>query len=491
MPQYVSFPHDIVDGRNSSFRPTLFEGAVEGHVLVKNTRNALPLKKPRMLSIFGYSAKNPDSNGFRPSETSWLTGQESYRLDLGFEETYRGYYDSDTEIQYAVTGIAPNGTIYSGGGSGATSQFTAVSPFDALVARADKDDTALIWDFERDFPEVNSNSDACLVFGNAFATEGYDRPVAYDNHTDGLITRIASECGNTIVVLHNAGIRTVDGFVNHPNVTALFFGHLPGQDSGKAIVSLLYGDSNPSGKLPYTVARDPAHYPVLHPSSQWDEPSSRFTNFPQSNFTEGSYVDYRHFDLHEDRFEPRYPFGFGLSYTTFAYGNLTIRWRDEATAVEPGSVASGRVRAGGPEDLWDVLVDVSAEVENTGAVDGAEVAQLYVNIGDPGGPEWRLRGFDKPFIESGDKVTVRFELTRRDLSFWNVNAQKWQLGDVEAMRMFVGGHSRDRDLMGTVAVAAGESVSVLPSESAAVTSSESVSMTPSKSVSVVPPSQTV
>ena len=93
------------------------------------------------------------------------------------------------------------------------------------------------------------------------------------------------------MVIHNAGIRLVDQWIEHPNVTALIFAHLPGQDSGRSIVSLLYGDESPSGKLPYTVARNESQYnvPVAHPEGQ-------YLRFPQDNFTEGVYIDYKDFD---------------------------------------------------------------------------------------------------------------------------------------------------------------------------------------------------
>jgi beta-glucosidase len=102
---------------------------------------------------------------------------------------------------------------------------------------------------------VTNSTDACLVFINAYATEALDRIGTHDDYSDTLVKNVASQCSNTIVVIHNAGVRLVDQFVDHPNVTAIIYGHLPGQDSGRAIVSLLYGDENFSSKLPYTVAR--------------------------------------------------------------------------------------------------------------------------------------------------------------------------------------------------------------------------------------------
>jgi beta-glucosidase len=438
MPRDITKPHIIVDARNSSFRSTLLDGAVEGHVLVKNIRNALPLKEPKMLSLFGYSAKNPDHNNPSPGLGPWLWGSESFNY-TEFSGRFFGWTGD-----YTSTPIAFNGTLYSGGGSGATSQSTVVAPYDALLQQAYDDGTALFWDFVSGTPFVAPASDACLVFGNAYATEAADRPGLSDAYTDNLIRHVANSCNNTIVIFHNAGIRLVDGFVDHPNVTAILFAHLPGEASGKALVDILYGRTNPSGKLPYTVARNESDYPVLGPDVA--APGSRFSRFPQSNFTEGVFIDYRHFDAHN--ITPRYPFGFGLSYTTFEYSNLAVKKADGQNFDE---YPSGAIIEGGQEDLWDVLVEVTADVANTGAVDGAEVAQLYLGIPAEGAPVRQLRGFEKPFLKAKDKVTVKFELTRRDLSVWDVVAQKWRLVRGE-YKIEVGGSSRDLPLVGKVTI---------------------------------------
>ncbi|KAH6840801.1 glycoside hydrolase superfamily, partial [Chaetomium sp. MPI-CAGE-AT-0009] len=434
----LTLAHRVVDARNSSFRSTLLDGAVEGHVLVKNIRSALPLKEPKMLSIFGYSAKNPDHNNPSPGLSSWLWGAESFN----YTEFAGRFFGLSGE--HGSTPIAFNGTIYSGGGSGATSPSTIISPFDALVQRAYEDGTALFWDFVTGTPYVNTMSDACLIFGNAYATEAADRPGLYDDYTDGLIKHVADRCANTIVVLHNAGTRLVDRFVDHPNVTALIFAHLPGEASGRAVVSLLYGESNPSGKLPYTVARNETDYAVLGPDVAAE--GDMFARFPQSNFTEGVFLDYRHFDAHN--ITPRYEFGFGLSYTTFGYDNLVV---SKVASGKFEEYPTGRVVQGGQEDLWDVLVEVSADVTNTGKVDGAEVAQLYVGIPAEGAPVRQLRGFEKPFLNVSATETVRFGLTRRDLSVWDVVAQKWRLVRGE-YKVEVGGSSRDLPLVGKVTI---------------------------------------
>ncbi|KAK0388256.1 hypothetical protein NLU13_4501 [Sarocladium strictum] len=439
MPGTVTAPHSIVDARDPAAKPTILQGAVEGHVLVKNTKDTLPLKKPQMLSLFGYSAKSPDL--FGPANSvlgiSWMIGAEPANADYIFSGSSEGHY----------LDIAVNGTMINGGGSGATTPANFVSPFEALRWKTNADNTALFYDFRTADPAVVPVSDACIVFGNAWAAEGYDRPALRDEYTDNLILSVADQCNKTIVVFHNAGVRLVDRFIEHPNVTAVIFAHLPGQDTGPALVSLLYGETNAWGKLPYTVPRNESDYgyaELLGPTL----PEGKFERFPQSNFTEGVYVDYRHFDRAD--ISPRYEFGFGLSYSTFEFGNLSASLIDGARTAE---IPTGAVISGGQADLWDELIRVSATVRNTGDVAGTEVAQLYVGLPSGKGladsPKRQLRAFEKLVLGPGEGGEVVFLVKRRDLSVWDVTAQKWRLQPGKYI-FWVGNSSRALPLNGTV-----------------------------------------
>lgn len=330
-----------------------------------------------------------------------------------------------------------SGTMIVGGGSGVNNPAYISSPLEALNQRAYEDGSQLLSDITNvnSTAQVDAASDACLVFLNAWATEGYDRSGVHDDYSDALVNNIADQCNNTIVVIHNAGVRLVDVFIDHPNVTALIFAHLPGQDSGRAVVSLLYGESNPSGKLPYSVPKNESDYGALLSPTP---PEGQYWLFPQDDFTEGVYIDYRAFDA--NNITPRYEFGFGFSYTTFEYSSLEVSKVDGPSNEE---YPVGEIIEGGQGDLWDVLFHVTASVSNSGDVDGAEVAQLYVGI--PDGPVRQLRGFSKVDVEPGKSVDLNFDLTRRDLSVWDVVAQKWQLqkGDY---KVYVGGSSRNLPL---------------------------------------------
>jgi beta-glucosidase len=427
----LTLPHKIVNARDPAAKQTLLDGAIEGHVLVKNVNNALPLKSPQLLSLYGYSA------------TAAAQNNPSLAWSLGFEST-----DPNAAVGVfagaPAPGIALDGMIISGGGSGAVTPPYASSPFDAIQQRAYEDNTALLWDFTNQTyinAVVDTASDACLVFINAFATEGGDRPYLNDTYSDTIVKNVANLCNNTIVVIHNAGIRLVDAFADNPNVTAIIYAHLPGQDAGRALVNILYGDVSPSGKLPYTVAKSASDYGALASASR---PEGKYWLFPQSNFSEGVYIDYRAFD--KAGIQPRYEFGFGLSYTTFSYSNLQV---SKLSGVSSSAYASGPILQGGQEDIWDVLVQVTADITNTGKVPGAEVAQLYVGI--PGGPVRQLRGFSKVGIEAGKTASVHFDLLRRDLSVWDIEAQKWMLQKGE-YKLYVGASSRKLLLNGTVTI---------------------------------------
>lgn len=432
IPGDISQPHTKVVGWNASYQDVIYQGALEGHVLVKNTNNTLPLKSPQLISLFGYSAKTPDS--FGKTNGGWNGGTYSLSANDTWTQSY-GSYSLQTG-----SGIARNGTLVSGAGSGANEPMYISSPFGALSTRAQQDYTALYWDFGNTDPSVDPASDACIVDVNAFATEGWDRPAMFDDYTDSIILNVAAACANTIVVFQNAAARLVDQFIDHPNVTALVFAHVPGQDSGKALVALLYGEENFSGKLPYTIAKNESDYAGLDRPSL---PEGEYAYFPQSNFSEGVYIDYRAFDA--KNITPRYEFGFGLSYTTFAFSDLAVATGNASTASYP----TGEIAEGGQTDLWDVVATVTATVTNSGDVAGAEVAQLYVGI--PDGPVRQLRGFEKPALEAGGSATVSFSLTRRDLSTWDTTAQKWllQSGDYS---LYVGSSSRDLPLTGTLTI---------------------------------------
>jgi beta-glucosidase len=234
------------------------------------------------------------------------------------------------------------------------------------------------------------------------------------------------------------GIRIVDAWIDHPNITAVLFAGLPGQESGNSLVDVLYGDVNPSGRLPYTVARKEADYGHLLNSSVSTD------IFPDDDFSEGLFIDYRAFD--RSGIEPRFEFGFGLSYTTFEYGDLAVSLARAADTAEfPDSEID--VVQGGHPSLWESVAVVSCAVSNTGKLSGAEVVQVYIGIPSSDTPLRQLRGFSRlrP-LAPGETRSVAFELTRRDLSVWDVVHQQWRLPR-GTYKIWAGASSRDLRLV--------------------------------------------
>ncbi|OBT72903.1 hypothetical protein VF21_07796 [Pseudogymnoascus sp. 05NY08] len=432
LPLLYNVSHKAVNARDPASKPILLQGAIEGHVLVKNVNKTLPFKKPKLLSLFGYDAVAPPRVNLVDANFNYKFGFLS-NSDFFWRDAFAPPFTNPGQI-------GPNGTLIVGGGSGGTAPAYISAPFDALQERAYADGFQLLWDFHSTAPQVDQASDACLVFINAFATEGVDREGLHDDYSDDIILNVASACSNTIVVIHNAGIRLVDTWIEHPNITAVMFAHLPGQDSGRAAVSLLFGDESPSGKMTYTVAKNESDYNV-----QIARPADEFFFFPQDDFTEGVYIDYRDFD--RKNITPRYEFGFGLTYTTFEYSDLSVSLVQNANTSRSGPESP--IIEGGRESLWDVIATASAVVTNTGDVTAKEVAQLYINI--PGGPVRQLRGFDKVEIAPGKSETVKFTLLRRDLSDWNVDEQAWVLQQ-GSYPVWVGASSRNLPLSGELTI---------------------------------------
>lgn len=163
------------------------------------------------------------------------------------------------------------------------------------------------------------------------------------------------------------------------------------------------------------------------------------------NFTEGVYIDYRSFV--QRNITPQFEFGFGLTYTTFAYSALTVSLLSSVTlsAYPPGS----EIAEGGLPSLWDTVATVEFTVTNSGKLAAAEVPQVYVGV--PGGPEKVLRGFAKLMLQVGQSQVVAISLTRRDLSTWDVVGQNWLLQG-GTYQVYVGASVLDIRLVGKLDV---------------------------------------
>ena len=245
-----------------------------------------------------------------------------------------------------------------------------------------------------------------------------------------------------------------------PNVQAVVWAGLPGQESGNGLVDILYGTKSPSGKLPYTIAKEPADYGTAVVAGT-------------DNYQEGLYIDYRHFD--KANIAPRYEFGYGLckststcpiqmpataemcspfpfvvlkslcrhadllqAYTTFAYSSFSATYTDK-------SPVSSTKAPGGASNLFDTVATVTATITNNGTYAGSEVAQLYIGMPSsaPTTAPKQLRGFQKLPLAAGASGKVTFNVRRRDLAYWDVGLQQWVVPSGELFS-FEGRCSKER-----------------------------------------------
>jgi beta-glucosidase len=234
-----------------------------------------------------------------------------------------------------------------------------------------------------------------IVFAGTFESEGFDQPSLNLSGIDNqLISAVAAANPRTIVVL-NTGGPVLMPWLN--NVAGVLEAWYPGQQDGAAISAVLFGDANPGGKLPVT-------FPVSA-GQALSADSSRFPgNGGNVDYSEGLDIGYKWYDAHGTN--PLFPFGFGLSYTSFGFTGLSVQ--QVASQASPDS------------NPGQVVAVVKATVTNTGSRAGSEVAQLY--LGDPssaGEPVRQLRGFDRVQLNPGQSTVVTFRLTARDLAYWD------------------------------------------------------------------------
>ena len=364
--------------------------AAECAVLLKNENALLPLQPSagETIAVIGEFARTPRYQGAGSSQVT------PTRLDVALDEL-RASAPDGVEIAFAA-----------GFGIGTTrvdEELAAEAV--ALAARA---------------------SVAVVLLGlpPGDESEGFDR-AHMDLPADqaALLADLAHTNPNLVVVLANGSAVRLSDWERHAG--AVLECWLSGQAAGGAVADLLFGAANPCGHLAETL-----------PLRLEDAPS--YLNFPGEaghvRYGEGVFVGYRGYDA-LDR-EVSYPFGHGLSYTSFDYSDLNAR-------------VSGRVEAG------DLAVEVTCRIANTGSRRGKEVVQVYV--GDPEAsvarPPRELKAFAKVDLDAGDSETLTFHLEARDFSYWSSTARDWVLEPGE-FTLAIGASSRDLRLMTAVDIAA-------------------------------------
>ncbi|OAQ58172.1 beta-glucosidase [Pochonia chlamydosporia 170] len=337
----------------------------------------------------------------------------------------------------AIIGTTADKAVYQGGGSGGADAPQLVAPLDAIMKAGTVVANSTSNDPSNGATAANAAATA-VVFLSSYSGEagmGDDRSNLNPDKSGNELVEAVSKTGKpTIVVIHSVGPLILETIWKLPNVVSIVWAGLPGQESGNALVDVLYGQISPSGKLPYTIARNESDYGTYIIDDDQGY---------QDNFTEGLYIDYRHFD--KEGLQPRFAFGFGLSYTTFDYSDL-----ESVIDAPPGNTT---LIPGGKAGLYDTVATVSATITNTGKVTGAEVAQLYVGLppSSPDTPIKQLRGFTKISLNPGERGTVTFKLRCKDLSYWDVRTQAWVMPS-GTFNVSVGASSRDIRLTDTISL---------------------------------------
>lgn len=368
-------------------RAVAFQGATEGIVLLKNEGGLLPLDATKIhsIAVIGPNAAVARTGG---GGSSLVRPKYSIAPLDGIKEKSGGKFNVTYALGVGMEGEDP--------------------AQDTPEARA----TTL-----KEAVDAAAKADVAVVFVgryNKLESEGFDvKTMDLPAGQDELIQAVEKANPHTIVVLNTGDPVTVTKWIDTtPALLDMWYG---GQEGGHALAAILFGDADPSGKLPVTL-----------PKRYEDNPAA--ANYPgkdlEVNYSEGLYVGYRYYDT--KNVEPQFPFGFGLSYTKFEYSNLKVE--SGMKIKEPGA----------PVPL------VTAHIRNTGSRAGAEVVQLYVHDGHAkiDRPVHELKGFQRVELQPGETKTVEFRLNRTALSYWDPATKAWQ-ADPGTFEIQVGASSRD------------------------------------------------
>jgi len=312
--------------------------------------------------------------------------------------------------------LGEKGILSGGGGSSINYPPYEISPLEGLMEKC-KNKIEII--------ETPSNADLAIIFAglnhnNGMDAEGQDKEL-FDLPLEQvkLIKETIRENPRTIVVLINGSPINMDDWINQvPSVVEAWYG---GMEAGTAIANVLFGDVNPSGKLTMTFPKKLSDSPA-HVSKR------TYPGDDKVYYDEGIFVGYRHFDTKD--ISPLFPFGFGLSYTTFSYKNLIINKK--------------RIKN---EDVIKVTVDVT----NSGKVEGKEIVQLYIQDLESSieRPTKELKRFEKVLLNPNETKTVVFELKKEDFAYYNDNVSSW-IVETGLFNILVGSSSRDIRLQGEI-----------------------------------------
>jgi len=371
--------------------------AAEAIVLLKNENNALPLKLDGVKSIAVIGNNATKKNALGGFGAGVKTKREVTPLD-----GLKNRLPSSVKINYAEGYLER----YEEKNKGNLGNVTSNGPI-----TIDKLDPAKL----QEAIEAAKKSDVAIVFAGSnrdYETEASDRrDLKLPFGQEELIQKVLAVNPRTIVVIVAGAPFDVDAVSK--KTKALVWTWFNGSEGGNALADVLLGKVNPSGKLPWTM-----------PKKLMDSPAHATNSFPGGKavkYEEGILVGYRWFDT--KNIVPLYPFGYGLSYTTFAIENA---------------------KADKAEYALNETISVSVDVKNTGKIDGKEVVQLYTSKSDSKVTRAakELKGFKKVLVRSGDSNTVTIKVPVKELAYYDVDAKKWTV-EPGKYTLNIGNSSRD------------------------------------------------
>ena len=413
---------------NDGFYGATLASAVSSGSVTAATLNSLVTPVLSEMFAFGLFDEPPAGS---PAQTATTSAHVSDALQLAEEGTVL-LKDSGSVLPLASStkSIAVIGTdassspLTAGGGSAGVNSSGTVTPLQGITSRAGSGITVSYNDGSSTSSAASlaASSSVAVVFVSNNESEGSDlSSISLSSASNSLISAVAAANPHTIVVLNTGSAVTMPWLSSVAGVLEAWY---PGQQDGTAIAALLFGDADPSG-----------HLPVTFPQSLSQVPASTTAQWPGTGgtvqYSEGVDVGYRWYNANS--LTPLFPFGFGLSYTSFSFSNLQV-----------GTLAKGGAAT------------VTATVTNTGSRAGADVAQLYVS--DPaasGEPPRQLEGFARANLQPGAGQTVSFRLTQRNLQYWNSSTSAWATS-AGSYGVSVGDSNTNLPLTGTLAVSSAQ-----------------------------------
>ncbi len=358
--------------------------AEEGIVLLKNEKNLLPLNKSiKSIAVIGENATRENSMGGGSS-------QVKAKYEITPLQGLKNLLGTTTKITYAR------------GYKIDKKQKADDELIEEAVKAAKSADVAIIycgWTHGYDYSKWGDNT---------FDAEGTDKPdMKMPFEQDKLITAVLAANPKTIVVLIGGGPVDMNKWIN--KTPAIIQGWYPGMEGGNALAKVIFGDVNPSGKLPMTFPK------VLE-----DVPAHKLGEFHGTNgivnYNDDIFVGYRYFETFNVK--PQFAFGHGLSYTNFKYSDADFKSSKNT-------------------------LKITIDIKNTGKADGAEVVQVYVK--KPGTiklPNEELKAFDKVFLKAGESKKVILNISKDDLKYYDEDKKDWVLGEGK-VNVMIGSASDD------------------------------------------------